>query len=95
MLRLLLLTGWRTWKRLESLFDSTFEPVFLFALLGLALSALLLDLHVRAVPLWPTTLLVRWEGHANKRLRTDPHPQTAGTVSTLDQPALLHRRADE
>ena len=87
MLRLLLLVGWRTWKRLESIFDSTFEPAFLFALLGLTLSGLLLDLHVRVVPSAPTVLLVRWEGQqadaslrSGSRSHSKPAKFSASTV---------------
>jgi len=61
MLERLLQVAWLAWKRHEAIFDSSFEAVCLFALLGLVLSALLLDLHVRVAPSPPTALLVQWE----------------------------------
>jgi hypothetical protein len=102
MLRLVLLVGWQAWKRLEGIFDSTFEPACLFALLGLVLSGLLLNLHVRVVPSSPVLLLVRWEGQvagASLRSGSNPQPDSAklgvGTISALDEPALHHRSFDE
>ena len=68
MLGLLLQAAWRTRVKFEAIFDSSFELVCLFALVGLVLSGLLLDLHGRLAPSSPAALLVQWEG------------QTAGTA---------------
>ena len=50
MLELIWRAVYREWKRANLVFDSSFEAMCLFALLGLVLSCLLLDPNVSLMP---------------------------------------------